>query len=185
MKNWIILATLMIFVAMTVPAAAQTAAPPSGHESHGAQEAAKPSPPASGHESHTGRDAAKPSPAADAVKPDAHDHAASGKHAQMMDAQMKNMRTLMEKIRATADPKERRKLMQEQMASMRDGMKMMKDMPGCQMMAGGMKSGEPGKMEMKPMNMGPMMACHRMMEKKMEMMQLMVEGLIETSPMKP
>jgi hypothetical protein len=35
-----------------------------------------------------------------------------------------------------------------------------------------------------PENMGPMMACHRMMEKKMEMMQLMVEGLIETSPMK-
>lgn len=98
---------------------------------------------------------------------------------------MKKMRALMEKIRATSDPKERWKLMQENMTSMQDGMKMMKDMPGCQMMAGGMKSGEPGKMEMKRMNMGPMMAFHRMMEKKMEMMQLMVEGLIETSPMKP
>jgi len=166
MKNWIVLATLMILVAMTVPAAAQTAATPSGHESHGAQEAAK------------------SSPAADATQSKAHDHA-SGKHVQMMDVQMKKMQAMMEKIKATADPEERRKLMQENMASMREGMKMMKDMPGCPMMAGGMKSGETGKMEMKPMNMGPMMGCHRMMEKKMEMMQLMVEGLIETSQIKP
>jgi hypothetical protein len=35
-KNLIILATLCIVVAMTVPAAAQTATPPSGHEAHGA-----------------------------------------------------------------------------------------------------------------------------------------------------
>jgi len=166
MKNWIILATLMILVAMTVPAAAQTSAPPSGHESHGAQEAAK------------------PSPAADATQSNAHDHA-SGKDVQMMDAQMKKMQAMMEKIKATTDPEERRNLMQENMAGMRDGMKMMKDMPGCPMMAGGMKSGETGKMEMKPMNMGSMMGCHRMMEKKMEMMRLMVEGLIETSQMKP
>lgn len=185
MKNRIILAALMIFVAMTAPAAAQTAAPPSGHESHGAQEAAKPSPPATGQESHAGHDTAKPSRAADAVQPNAHDHAAPGNHAQMMDDQMKKMRASMEKIRATADPGERRKLMQEHMAGMRDGMKMMKDMPGCQMMAGRMMGGAPGKAEMKPMGMASMMACHRMMEKKMEMMQLMLEGLIETSQMKP
>ncbi len=81
------------------------------------------------------------------------------------------------------EPTGRRKLMQEQMGSMRDGMKIMNESPGCQMMAGGMKGGESGKMEMKPMGMGPMM-CHQMMEKKMEMMQVMMEGLIEASQMK-
>jgi hypothetical protein len=184
MKKLMILVTLFIFMTMSITAAAQTVAvPPSGHESHGAQEAVKPSPSAKEQESHAGHNAAKPSPAADAIQPNAHDHA-SGKHAQMMDAHMKKMKAQMEKIRATASPTERRKLMQEQMASMRDGMKMMKETPGCQMMAGGMKGGEPGKMEMKPMGMGPMMMCHQMMEKKMEMMQVMMEGLIEASQMK-
>jgi hypothetical protein len=183
MKNWIILATLIILVAITVPAAAQTAAPPSGHESHGVQETVKPSIPTAAKDSHAGHDTGKPSSAADAVQTNAHDHA-SGKHTQMMDEHMKKMTSRMEKIKATADPKERRKLMQENMASMREGMKMMKEAPGCPMMADGMKSGEPGKMEMKPMGTGPMMACHRTMEKKMEMMQLMLEGLLEASQMK-
>lgn len=97
-----------------------------------------------------------------------------------MDAHMKKMRAQMDRIMATTDPAERRRLMQEHMVSMRQGMKMMKGMTGCPMMAGGMKSGEPGKMEMKPMGMGSMM-CHQMMEKKMEMMQDMMEGLIEAS----
>jgi len=41
-----------------------------------------------------------------------------------------------------------------------------------------MKSGEPAKM-----GMGSMM-CHPIMEKKMEMMQDMMEGLIEASQIK-
>ncbi|MBA4397983.1 MAG: hypothetical protein C0394_11470 [Syntrophus sp. (in: bacteria)] len=183
MKQLVTIATFFVFIAMTIPAAAQTAAAPSGHESHGVQEAVKPSTPAAAQDSHAGHDTGKPSPAADAVQPNAHDHA-TGKHAQMMDAHMKKMKTQMEKIRAAVNPAERRKLMQEQMAGMRDGMKMMKEAPGCRMMAGGMKGGESGKMEMKPMGMGPMMMCHQMMEKKMEMMQVMMEGLIEASQMK-
>ena len=180
MKKLVTLATFFVFIAMTLPAAAQSVAQPSGHESHGAQEAVKPSPPATAQDSHAGHGTAA---AADAVQPNAHDHA-SGKHAQMMDAHMEKMKAQMEKIRATVNPAERRKLMQEQMDGMRDGMKMMKEAPGCRMMSGGMKGGEPGKMEMKPMGMGPMMRCHQMMEKKMEMMQVMMEGLIEASQMK-
>jgi hypothetical protein len=106
MKKILVPATIFIILTVGIQAAAQTAAQPSGHESHGTQEAAKSSPPASGQESHTGHDAAKPSPAADAIQPNAHDHAASGKHARMMDAQMKKMQTLMEKIRATTDPRD-------------------------------------------------------------------------------
>jgi len=183
MKQFVTLAMFLVFITMTIPAAAQSVAAPSGHESHGAQEAVKPSTPSTAQDPHAGHNTAKPSLAADAVQPNAHDHA-SGRHAQMMDAHMKKMKAQMEKIRATVNPAERRKLMQEQMASTREGMKMMKEAPGCPMMAGGMKGGEPGKMEMKPMGMGPMMMCHQMMEKKMEMMQVMMEGLIEASQMK-
>lgn len=129
MKKLTILAMFCIYFAMTLPAAAQSAAAPSGHESHGAQQTVKPSPPATAQDPHAGHDTAKPSPAADAVQPNAHDHA-SGKHAQMMDAHMKKMKEQMEKIRATVNPAERRKLMKEQMADMREGMKMMKEAPG-------------------------------------------------------
>lgn len=181
MKQFVTLAMFFVFIAMTIPAAAQVAASSSGHESHGAQETVKPSTPATAQDSRASHDAGKPSPAADAVQPNAHDHAL-GKYAQMMDEHMKKMRSQMEKIRATTDPAERQKLMQEHKASMREGMKMMKGMPGCRMMAGSVKSGEPGKMVMKPMGMGSMM-CHQMMEKKMEMMQDMMEGLIDASQM--
>jgi len=168
MKKTMILATLCIILAMSIPVVAQT------------DKTAAPS--TSGHESHSGQDTAQPTPPPATAQQPAHDHD-MGKNAQVMDTHMKNMRAQMENIKATTDPVERQKLMQQHMLGMREGMKMMKDMPGCQMMAGGMKSGESGKMEMKPMGMGPMM-CHQMMEKKMEMMQDMMEGLIEASQMK-
>ena len=41
MKQFVTLAMFFVFIAMTIPAAAQVAAPPSGHESHGAQETVK------------------------------------------------------------------------------------------------------------------------------------------------
>ena len=167
MGKKLILTTFCVFMAMCIPVFAQTD-----------KEAA---PAASGHESHAGQDTAKSTPPPVAAKPPAHDHD-MGKDAQMMDEHMKKMRSQMEKIRATTDPAERQKLMQEHKASMREGMKMMKGMPGCRMMAGSVKSGEPGKMVMKPMGMGSMM-CHQMMEKKMEMMQDMMEGLIDASQM--
>jgi hypothetical protein len=167
MKKSLILAALCIFLGMSIPAAAQTVT----------------AAPASGHESHAGHDAAKPSAAPDAVQPTAHDHSA-GRNVQMMDGHMEKMKAQMEKIRATANPAERRKLMQEHMADMQEGMKMMQGIPGCKMMAVGMKHGDTGKMDMEQMGMGRMMMCHQMMEKKMEMMQEIMEGLIEAGRMK-
>lgn len=168
MRMKLILAAMCIVMAMSIPVSAQT------------DKTAAPS--SSGHESHSGQDAAKTTPPTAAVQQPAHDHD-MGKDAEIMDTHIRKMRSQMEKIKATTDPAERQKLMQEYMRSMREGMKIMKGMPGCQMMAGGMKSGEPAKMGMKPMGMGSMM-CHPIMEKKMEMMQDMMEGLIEASQMK-
>lgn len=152
----LVITIICILMAMGIPVFAQTVAP---------------SP--SANESHAGHDTAKSSQPQVAIAPPAHDHG-GGKDTQI-DEHMRKMRMQMEKIRVATDPLERQRLMQEHMMSMRDGMKMMKSMPGCPMMAGGMKYGESCKMEM-----GKMM-CPRTMHKKMEMMQIMMEGLIETS----
>ena len=50
------------------------------------------------------------------------------------------MQTQMDRVRATADPAERQKLMQEHMASMQEGMKSMRGMGGPTM---GMMGGDP------------------------------------------
>lgn len=170
MRKKLILPTICMFLAMSVPAWAQT-----GKATVLSQ---------SGHESHAGHDAAKPAPPPAAAQSPGHDHGAGmDKDAQAMDVHMQKMRAHLEKMKATTDPAERQKLMQEHLASMREGMKMMKEAPGGQMMAGGMKGGKSGKMEMKQMGMGPMMMRHQSMEKKMEMMQVMLEGLIEALPL--
>ncbi len=151
--------------------------PASGHESDTGSDALKTSPPASGHESHTGSDPSKASTPSDADKAHPADHDMS-KDMQMMEEHLKKMDANMEKIRSAADPQERHKLMQEHIADMKEGMKMMKNMPGCKMMSGGgmMKEGH-------EMGMGNMMMCHKMMEMKMKMMQSIVEGTLESSQM--
>jgi periplasmic protein CpxP/Spy len=87
-----------------------------------------------------------------------------------MQEHMKKMHAQMEKIRQTADPTERQKLMAEHMQAMHDGMGMMCGMGGgC--MGGGMKHG--GMMQ------GGMMKHHEMMEKRMDMMQNMMQQMLE------
>jgi hypothetical protein len=61
-----------------------------------------------------------------------------------MEKRMAQMQEQMERIRKTADPKERQKLMQEHMQSMQEGMKMMRGMGGSMMM--GMMGGQKGGM---------------------------------------
>jgi hypothetical protein len=108
---------------------------------------------------------------------------------EAMAANMKNMQTLMEKIKATENTAERKQLMAEHMAAMASGMKMMRDMDG-KMMMGMMKSGQcpmmemmsspqGGHAEMKGM-MGDMSKCHTMMQKKKEMNHAMMEQLVES-----
>lgn len=82
-------------------------------------------------------------------------------HMAKMDAQMKTMRDMHQKMMSAKTPQERDKLMAEHMKSMKDGMAMM-----------GGKSGA-GMGDMKGMA-GDMGMHHQMMGKRMEMMEMMM-----------
>jgi len=95
------------------------------------------------------------------------------KRMPQMQENMKNMQHQMEKLRATTDPKERKKLMQEHMQAMQANMEMMRSMSG-PMMMGGKKEG---------MTDADMMKRHEMMEKRMDMMQMMMEQMMQHDQM--
>ena len=92
-----------------------------------------------------------------------------------MDAQMKTMRDMHEKMMHAKTPEERHKLMAEHMKSMQGGMAMMEGMGGAGM--GDMK-------HMQDMT-GDMGARHQMMEKRMQMMQTMMKMMMDTMPAEP
>ena len=94
-----------------------------------------------------------------------------------MDAQMKKMRDMHEKMMAAKTPEDRNKLMAEHMKTMQDGMKMMEGMGGAGM------SGMDG---MKGMgDMKDMPGHHQMMDKRMEMMQSMMQMMMDRMPAAP
>lgn len=103
--------------------------------------------------------------------------------------QMQRMRELHEKMMAAKTPAERQKLRAEGMKLMQDGMAMMKDMQGGGMGMGMMDKGgmaqddQTGKMDMhKCMDM------HGSMEKRMDMMETMMQTMLDqqaTAPAKP
>ena len=100
------------------------------------------------------------------------------KHMSQMQENMKKMQQQMEKLRATTDPKERQKLMQAHMQTMQENMKTMRGMGGPMMMG----SAQPGGMAMdgnKKMAAGDMMQHHAKMEKRMDMMQMMMEQMMQ------
>ncbi len=90
-----------------------------------------------------------------------------------MDAQMKTMRELHDKMMAAKTPEERNALMAEHMKAMQEGMTMMNTMPAGGM--GGMKGGMKGDMA----------AHHQMMEKRMEMMQATMQMMMDRLPAVP
>ena len=92
-----------------------------------------------------------------------------------MDAQMKTMQVMHDKMMSAKTPEERNKLMAEHMKTMQDGMAMMEGMSGAG--KGGMK-GMPGMT-------GDMGAHQQMMEKRMEMMQTMMKMMIDRIPAAP
>ena len=96
-------------------------------------------------------------------------------HMARMDAQMKTMQGMHDKMVAAKTPEERSKLMAEHMKTMQDGMKMMDGMSGAGM--GDMKG-------MQGMT-GEMGARHQMMEKRMEMMQTMMKMMMDRMPAAP
>ena len=92
-----------------------------------------------------------------------------------MDAHMKSMQAMHDKMMSAKTPEERNKLMAEHMKSMQDGMAMMEGMSGAG--KGGMK-GMPGMT-------GDMGAHQQMMEKRMEMMQTMMKMMMDRMPAAP
>ena len=86
-----------------------------------------------------------------------------------MQENMKEMQQQMEKLQATTDPKERQKLMQQHMQTMQDNMKAMHGMGGPMME--GKKGG---------VTQGNMTQRYEMMEKRMDMMQMMLENLMKS-----
>ena len=77
-----------------------------------------------------------------------------------MEAQMKTMQGMHEKMMNAKTPEERSKLMAEHMKAMQDGMAMMEGMPGMQGMTGDMGTRQ------------------QMMEKRMAMMQTMMKMMM-------
>jgi len=92
-----------------------------------------------------------------------------------MDAQMKSMQAMHDKMMSAKTPEDRSKLMAEHMKTMQDGMAMMEGTSSAGM--GGMKG-------MSGMS-GDMGARHQMMEKRMEMMQSMMKMMMDRLPTAP
>ena len=90
-----------------------------------------------------------------------------------MDAQMKSMQAMHQKMMAAKTPEEHNAMMAAHMKSMKDGMTMMKGMSG---MSG---------MSSMPGMTADMAARHQMMEKRMEMMQSMMEMMMDRMPAVP
>jgi hypothetical protein len=103
---------------------------------------------------------------------------------------MEEMQSHWEKLSQTTDPAERQKLMQEHRQKMRELATMMRDMQGnCPggsqgmmmggqgMMMGGMHKRMHGDHDMAMMWM---MAAHREMEKRLDLMQTVIEQLLES-----
>jgi len=90
-----------------------------------------------------------------------------------MDAQMKTMGDMHEKMMSAKTHEERSKLMAEHMKTMQDSMKMMES--------------DAGMGDMKGMSgmTGDMGAHHQMMEKRMAMMQMMMKMMMDRMPAAP
>lgn len=86
---------------------------------------------------------------------DGHDHAAMTR----MDQHMQSMKAMRERLAAARSPEERQRLMAEHMKLMREGMSMMGGKGGHGMHGG--------------------MGHHAMMEKRMAMMQSMMEAMLD------
>ena len=95
-----------------------------------------------------------------------------------MDAQMKKMREMHEKMAAAKTPEERSKLMAEHMKTMQDGMQMMGGM-------GGMSGAGMGDMKGMPGMSSDTGAHHQMMDKRMTMMESMMQMMMDRMPAAP
>ncbi|MDO9068129.1 MAG: hypothetical protein Q7W05_06705 [Deltaproteobacteria bacterium] len=96
-----------------------------------------------------------------------------------MQDRYKKMQEQMEKIRQTKDPKERQKLLQEHWQTMHEGVGMMGGGMGRGPRGGGAMMGA-GPAGCQPGAAPEAMACRQnTMERRMDMMQMMMENMIE------
>ncbi len=115
-----------------------------------------------------------------AKKPVANASAKNAQPVEKIDLQVQKTQALLDKIKTTADPAERQKLMHEHTQAMMEGMQMMHGMGG-DMMTGMMGKGDsgPSKSRTKTSPASNAMMCdHAMMEKHMAMMQTMMEQMM-------
>jgi hypothetical protein len=107
---------------------------------------------------------------------------------EAMAAHLKTMQAMMEKINATENPAERKKLIAEHLAAMASGVNMMREMDD-KMMMSMMQSGKCPMMEMMASPQGHagmqgmkgnMPMCHTMMQKKADRNFIMMEQIIES-----
>lgn len=122
----------------------------------------------------------KAGPAAKAPKAPAKPQVEDKSIAQMQE-HMKKMQDIMARMQKTTDPAERQKLMSEHMQAMQEGMKSMRGMGGGMMqgMGGGMMGQAPKSGAGKPgMGRGAPMPPE-MMERRMDMMQMMMEQMMQ------
>ena len=109
------------------------------------------------------------------------------KAAQKMQENVKKMQAQLDKIQKTKDPKARQKLMMAHMQTMRESMmlgeSMMPGMMDCSMMKGGMMKG--AMMGEGEAGASPDAMMERMngMEKRMDMMQMMMEQMTKSQSM--
>ncbi len=105
----------------------------------------------------------------------------NAEHMAAMDAQMKTMREMHEKMVNAKTPEERNALMAEQMKTMQAAMATMNMMGGAGM--GGM--GAMGVMQGAKPTPGDMNQRQQMMEKRMDMMQSMLQMMVDRMPATP
>jgi hypothetical protein len=95
----------------------------------------------------------------------------------VMQANINEMQAQMAKIRATTDPKERQKLMQEHLQTMQANMQMMRGMMTGPMMTNCGQTGGMGMGGGKAMSSADMMQRQHMMEQRADMMQSMMDQM--------
>ena len=92
-----------------------------------------------------------------------------------MDSMMKSMQEMHDRMMTAKTPEERSALMKEHMMTMQDGMAMMGRMRDGMMGGGGMGMGGGNGMRMDP----------EMMGKRMDMMEMMMQMMMDREAMKP
>ncbi len=94
-----------------------------------------------------------------------------------MQENVNTMRQQMEKLQATTDPQERQKLLQAHMQTMQESMQAMHGMCGPMLMGDGQSGG--AKSGHKHTTRGDMTQRQEIMEKRMDMMQMMMEQMMQ------